>query len=267
MTACRGLAGSSVRALLATLIVVAVAVGCGPTLRTGRSFDMSLAGESRKNLEGVAIRAKVVDYDAATKDPRLSTKVPVTIKRLGAGEGVVEIPFALAIPPIFEVSITNNTGHVLRMQGVVIRLVDAAGTVYEPTDKARLEGGLPEAIQAVKKELAKQTVYLAAPIDDSSIRGGIRRLRLLGPNSEILPGMTEAFFVAFDARIPPTSEAYTAWMQTQSTLTLKIFEVPSKVDETGKPTKRVHFDFPVEVAEYVDTWHGSERVKRQRVRR
>ncbi len=47
------------------------------------------------------------------------------------------------------------------------------------------------------------------------------------------------------------------WLSQQTALRLKIYEVPTQTDQAGAVTRRVAFEFPVDVKTVRETWEDS----------
>jgi hypothetical protein len=222
---------------------VLAAVGCSSNRQVLRS-EMKLQGDPSQTQDGFTLTAKVVALAVMTKDPRLTKAVEVISQ--GSKK---EVPWTLVNPPVFEVHASNRTGHVIKLTGAIFKLIDGAGNLYEPLTKSKLQAETEDAIiQAKKGGMAITQDGIA------QLNSGMRALKFMDENTQLLPDIAETFFLAFELPIAQTQEGLNAWLAQQAALRLKIYEVPTRTNEAGVITKRVAFEFPVEVKTFRDTY-------------
>ena len=207
--------------------------------------EMSLAGESKQDQGGFIMDAKAFDQAAILKNSSLSKKVAVQVRG-----NERQVPMMLLTPPVFRIKVTNNTGHVAKLKGITVKLVDGASNTYDPFTKDQLDDNLSDMAEA---EAANGVIF-----PDSSlrkVRGSVKRLKFLDQNAEILPDFTETFYVSFNLGLEEqTTDALNRWLAEQSTLKLMIYGLPVEADQAGNITKRVNFDYPLAVTTYEDTY-------------
>ena len=253
-------------------LLILATTGCGPTITTAVEWRHQMSARTAEPVtkEGLVVEAKVLGLDEEQKDPRLMKSVKFKWGEFSVWKGATtgdgtqayeqDAPWLLLSPPIFQLKITNNTSHVVRMKGAVVKLIDAAGNTYEPTDKdvvvAGLAAELANSEPQFRDALAKQgKTFLGFESNAvAKLQGAIATLKLLNQNAELLPNFTETYIVAFQLPIEPGSmKAYQDWVQAQSALTLKIFDITAETDQAGNPTKKVTFEFPIVVRSFKDT--------------
>ncbi len=232
--------------LLSALLLTACA-GSQQVIRN----EMKLQGESSVTLDGLAVSAKLLDGIAIKSDSRFSRKVSVT------GTGLIQsasllgsTPFVTIIdPPAFELRVRNNTGHVVRLQGTVIKLIDGAGNLYDALDRTSARDALDDTLST-----ARAQGYEVSNASSQELRGALSHVKFLTENGQLLPDVAETFIVAFAISNVHTEKELNEWLALQTSLRLKVYDVPTRTNEAGTVTKRVSFEFPVEVKTFRETY-------------
>jgi hypothetical protein len=232
-------------------LVAALALNACTATRQVLRSDIRLHGDGKQTQDGLSIEAAVKDIQSMGKDARLSKKVDA-VRRTDAGPVEMQLGWILLNPPAFQVKVTNTTGHVVKMTGAVFKLIDQAGNLYDATTKDRMAAQQADAIST----LEGQGITLT-PASKSQLNAAVRNLKLLDSNTEFLPDMSETFFLSFDIGVEPTEQAVNQWLSQQAALRLKIYEVPTQTDPAGAITKRVAFEFPVDVKTVRETYEDS----------
>ena len=129
-----------------------------------------------------------------------------------------------------QIALTNQTDHVLRLNSVVIRLFDPSGNQIEPLTWGDIQAELMAVRPCQSSMFAVQQ---------------FRVNKVFDRNMEIVPGSTSTFWLAFR---PPSVQMTGTWRYT-------VYEVPVRVDSTGRPTKTTQFDLRVTAKQIVDTLH------------
>ena len=143
--------------------------------------------------------------------------------------------------PAFEVKITNTTKHVLRFSTAVIAVEDDKGNTYDGLMKNELNDYLEESIKSQLKEN-----YYFYTDSKTNLKKDIRKIRLLDNNLKVLPGKTVKAYVAVNYGQYSIEESK-QYLLDQEKLTLSIYEVPSKVNQAGVPTKTTNFNFVFDI--------------------
>jgi hypothetical protein len=137
------------------------------------------------------------------------------------------------LPPgsrFFDVTLTNNTDHVLRLNRTVIRLFDPAGTQYEPL-------GIDE-LQAM--------LLAARPCPSTQqLLPQLKVLKLYNRNVEVVPKTSFTGYVIFK---PASVNIAGTWK-------VALYEIPAKTDQAGKTTKTTGFEVRSVEKHYIDHYY------------
>jgi hypothetical protein len=234
--------------ILAPAVILAfAATGCVTNKQVLRS-ELQLQGDSGKTLEGLTVSAKVLGLDAVKGDPRLTKNLEATRVMMGVA-ATTKTFVTLVNPPVFEVRIMNKTGHVVRLDGTVIKLLDGGGNVYDAITK---DVALTELNDSFDAGLSGGVVVGAS--ERARAAAGLKQLKFLGDNVTLLPDVAETFIAAFALPIQQTEEGLNEWLAAQTSLRLKVFDVPVEVNAAGAVTKRVSFEYPIVVRSFRETY-------------
>lgn len=206
---------------------------CGPSISTQTRFDMQPFNkdENRQVKDGITIENKPVKE----LPPAFFTTVQACTEEGGpardeAGRPVMtKVQYAMPGQLWYQVAITNDTEHVVRLSSVVVRMFDPAGNQWEPMSKDDLASEFQGSFPCPSANQALTT---------------FRAVKLITRDAEILPHTTITGWFAFkptDWKIPGV------WK-------LAVYEVPIAVDEAGKVTKTTRFEIRQVVKKFVDTY-------------
>ena len=220
------------RLSLTILAAVTLLAACGPAIftRTRTDYSPMSAGEFRQERDGVIVELK----PGTQLPPNFFANVP-RCDRLGRvmvdrrGEPYMD-QVSLARPSQIwqEMAITNHTDHVVRMNGVVIRLFDPSGGQYE----------------ALTRDDMAALLYNERPCFSTQQAGAVfHSVKIFDRNIEVVPGTTSTFWVPF---LPAAKNMTGVWK-------FSVYEVPSKVDSTGRPTKTTQFHMRLVAKEITET--------------
>lgn len=227
---------------LAPLFAVAVSLGaCGPTLSTSIRTETAFAPGNTGVVEKDGLKVEVPNLkevpeqfvveamacDATgkpTTDPITNSTSTVKVFAVSPGSDVSQV------------KITNQTDHVVRLQGAVIRLFDPAENPLEPQSK--------EEVAAAATRGSMLAVQGACPDAANKIRDALTTVRFLGPNTELLPGTTTTGYLVF---LPSNVQLPGTWK-------LSLYEIPVKVDAAGNPVAKTRFDFAYIRKKFEDTY-------------
>lgn len=208
-------------------------VGCGPATftRTTVVWEPFDARENRQQRDNVTVELKfadqlppsffatvarcdqlgriVVDKDGRTMPEQVS---------LGTNDQVWQ-----------QISVTNDTQNVLRLNSVVVRLFDPAGTQYNVLSKADLQ------VELISRRPCNSTqqalgIFASNPIFDRNI--------------EIVPGTTSTFWVSFK---PATRTMVGIWK-------IALYDVPVSLDPAGRPLRTTRFETRIAVRQVNETY-------------
>lgn len=218
---------------LAMLACLLALVACGPATFTRKSYvwEPYDARENRQQRDNVTVELKFVD--------ELPPSFFATVARCDQyGRIVVDKngnPMAERISlgtndQVWQqVAITNETQNVLRLNGVVVRLFDPAGSQYNVMTLSDLRAELLSKRPCPSTQQA-MGVFAANPIFDRNI--------------EIVPGTTSTFWVAFR----PASRMMTGVWK------IALYDVPVSLDPAGRPLRTTRFETRIAVKEVNETY-------------
>ena len=213
-----------------------LAMGCGPTLSTQVRMETNFAPGSTGTLskDGLTIEVPMlkqvpeqfrVEVAACDSDGKPSADgVPTTISAIAPGA------------ELYQLKLSNQTDHIIRLQGSVIRLFDPAENQIEPQSKEEVV-----ATASRPSSLAQQG---ACPAAAAKISDTLATVRFIGPNTELLPGTTTTGYLSF---VPPNAALPGTWK-------LSLYEIPVKVDAAGAAIAKNRFDFPYLRKKFQDTF-------------
>lgn len=215
-----------------SLLIATALTACGPMTLTRQSFvfEPHSPAETRQTKEGVTAEIKFVrqippSFVATVQ--RCDQNGRLVVDSLGSPMNE-QVTLNRKGQYWEQVALTNNTDHVLRMNSLVIRLMDPAGNQIEPLTWGDLQSEL-----------------MAVRPCPSSMRA-IQQLRVnkvFDRNMEIIPGSTLSFWLAFS---PPSLEMPGIWK-------LALYEVPIRVDGAGRPTRTTQFDMRIVAKQISET--------------
>lgn len=206
---------------------------CGPATftRTRYVWEPFNPKESRQQRDNVTVELKFVD--------ELPPSFRATVARCDQlGRIVVDKngrPYSEQISlgtndQVWQqVALTNDTQNVIRLNGVVVRLFDPAGTQYSVMTKADLQAELLSKRPCPSTQQAMST-FAANPIFDRNI--------------EIVPGTTSTFWAAFR---PATRTMPGVWK-------IALYDVPVSLDPAGRPLRTTRFETRIAVKEVNETY-------------
>lgn len=212
--------------------LVLFTIGCASTPRQVTMFSLNLNKEisSPETQKDVSIRILPVTWDNIERFPQITAQIPFRYESSGSYYPSTEL-WALIPMPAFEVTIINNTKHVLRLNNAVIKLQDGVDDVYDVAYK--------EDIKARAESIAYQdSVNRGIYWDLATIKSRISAAPLLTQNSELLPGITKKAYVSFNIPV-----GYRDFMAGKSYLKVLFFEIPVETDKAGSTTETVNYTF------------------------
>lgn len=154
--------------------------------------------------------------------------------------------FPLFPLPIFEVSVTNNSDHVLKFSNSVIALEDSAGNTFDALGKSEAKFYLKRALSLALTEEGVPIEKINRAVDISDLYSDQMLVRLIDNNFKVLPGRTKKGFLAFNYG-KFTNQEFREFVFGQERLNVQLFEVPIKVDKAGKTSETTGFSFNFDV--------------------
>ncbi len=215
-----------------SLVLLAVAAfGCGPinSTRHRYTFTPYAASEYRQSKDGLIVELEDIN--------RIPENFFATVQACNGMVPLVDQYGApvteriCLVPPghiIEKASITNNTGHVVRLNQATVRLFDPAGQQYEWLGYEEVQAAL----------------LSARPCSTTS--AGLNQLRLVklfNRNIEIVPDTTFTGYLMFH---PANGGAM------PGTWKFSFYELPVKTNDAGQPVKTTRFEIRTVLKHYVD---------------
>ncbi len=130
---------------------------------------------------------------------------------------------------IEKISISNNTGHILRLDGAVMAMFDPADNENQSLDKDQIASLL-----ALENPCAIS----------SDLTTGLKLVKLIDRNTRILPSRTTEGYLMFT----PASQSMPGMWR------LSLYEFPVAYDAAGRVTKTVQFDFNTQAKRCIETY-------------
>lgn len=218
--------------LFLLIFFIFILSACGPKVftRTKMEFEPYNAETTQKKTKsGITIKyhhPKSLDWSIFTH--KLQKCDPETGKMYvdSYGEPVMEKESILPENAwVYELSITNNLDHVVRLNKTVFAVFDPADNRYNAQNKnklcAMLKTGRP------------------CP-NTSQLCNQLSRIKLLTKNTELLPKRTEDFYLIFT---PNNTKIPGVWK-------LSLYDIPVKLDDAGNPVETVSFNIRTEAERY-----------------
>jgi len=221
--------------------------GCGAVMQQEKQFRWEPIDENKRELGQVTIERILLEETLASlvlSIPKLSADNEGNIFYLADGDGKLEEIYHSVFPPgcsPYQVHMTNNTDHVIRLNTAVIRLFDPAGNEYVTLMKEDLIAGWA---------MYGPSTYSLPYVDNGryydQIESRLRTIKLIDENTQILPGRTYKGWLVFN---PTDLNQPGAWR-------LSMYEIPVETDGAGKVIRTVHADFNTECQEWLLTYEA-----------
>ena len=223
-------------AAICALQMLLYACATTPTIVAVRSEQHVFKNPSQTNQKsGISIEALAMDLDAINADPKLFAKYTAYRKRADGSTFMTQTGVVMAFP-VFKIKIKNGTGHTIRMERSIFKMVLPEGEVYDSYSKDTfVKNNL-----AQMGELESNLVAAGGKLDWTDVGNLTRSLKILDQNTTIAPGYTETFYLTFQV---PTMKTAADYMRKHKEFRIQLFDLPSKSDKAGFVTETVHFDF------------------------
>lgn len=207
--------------------------GCGPATMTRSTivwepFD---ARENRQQRDNVTVELKFVDQlppSFFANAARCDALGRIVVDKAGR-PSMERISLGTNDQVWQQIAVTNDTQNVMRLNGVVVRLFDPAGSQYNVLTKADLQAELLSKRPCTSTQQAMGS-FAANPIFDRNI--------------EIVPGTTSTFWVSFK---PATRTMTGVWK-------IALYDVPVSLDPAGRPLRTTRFETRITVKQVSETY-------------
>lgn len=216
------------------LIVSVMLIGCGPTTFTRVRFSQEpySPSENKQTKEDITIEIKNLDSFPPEFIANIQ-KCDTTDGKLyvdSNGEPVMEKTIALPKSSTLQkISITNKTGHIVRLNSTVIAAFDPADNQYDTLSK---------------QEIASYLMQERPCPNTQRLINQLNLVKIINRNTELLPNRTLTGYLVYKPHDPNLPGIWK----------LSFYEVPVETDAAGKVTKTVNFDFRRVVKKHIDTY-------------
>ena len=206
-------------------------VGCAarPATRVGLFLDIDENSRERIDQGGMQVSVRAITQENYSSFPGILTDLAAETP-----DGPTTIPWIDVNLPAFELTILNNTGHVVTFDRAVIKLQDDHQTIYQPSTKPDLEATVDDRA----RELASGQVNIDAAVAKSRVRA----LKLAGPDLQLLPGIAKTAYCTFNYPSEPAT-----FLTGKSYLKLMLFEIPVATNGAGDVTETTSFEFQYDI--------------------
>jgi hypothetical protein len=146
--------------------------------------------------------------------------------------------------PAFEVSITNNTKHVIKFSNATLAMEDSNGNLFDVISKQDLPSYLQETI---RMHTSRSRIPRDASIDNrDQLYADQKRVKLIDNNFKVLPGRTTKGYLVFNyGRY--TIKDFNSFVFAQQNLNVQLFELPIKVDKAANVLETTSFSFVFDI--------------------
>lgn len=234
--------------LVAICVIAFGFMSCSPKVYTTQysrtsEADLSENIETSQSKGGISIDIAPLDkeeYDKPYHNQKVKIKYkPILSERIESKD--LEFPFKVfyKLSP-FQVTITNNTSHILRMKDSRVIYIDPDSN--EPDFALVLKNDFVKVpyFSQLTDEITKKYPHSNRMFVVEDIRRGyiniFRQFKFVNDfNNEIMPGMKMSGIVLFPVEPENISDG-----------TISFIDMISKTDAAGNPTEKVRFDFKTE---------------------
>lgn len=199
-------------------------------------------GEEEMTQEGLTVRVIPIAIDSVQNFPQIWRNVSVTQAaqnpNTGAAQAQTEQVGIAVVPlPAFQVHITNNTGHIVRLTTAVFRLQNNVGKKFRTFSTAQ-------------ELIAWNMGYLASAVPDPTVQNQLgpqiqsaaNGLQLLSRSVELLKGDEWTGYLVFNMQTTKPSD-YMDIMASTERFTLRLAEIPIETNDAGEVSKTTEFTF------------------------
>lgn len=218
-----------------TILTIALAASaCASTFTNTRmEFDPYSQDEFRQSSDGVVVE----NYPMDKAPPELVAQAQrcsgMTLLVDSTGNPVTErVGLFGGDDMVYKLTITNNTDHVIRLNGMVVRLFDPTNNQYEPLDRDALGASI--------------YMHRPCPSTQSQVLPRLNLVKMLNHVDELVPGTSTTGYLFFDTT-KDTQQVPGIWK-------LGLYEIPAATDDAGAVVKTVKFELRTIARKYEDTY-------------
>ena len=211
-------------------IICLILSGCGPTTLTQTRFVF----EPYSKTEEKQTKSKITIERIGLKE--IPSEFYVTLQMCNPSTGslyssLMETVQALPTGSMLEkFSITNDTGHIVRFNSIIIAAFDPADNQYDIISK-------DEIVAAKIIDRPCSNTYMIAD--------KLKSIKFIDKNTELLPNRTTTGYIVYkpiDIKVPGS------WK-------ISFYDLPVETNSAGIPIKTINFDFRSIAKKYIDTYN------------
>ncbi len=210
-------------------------IGSAPTPKQITKFSLNLnkSSSSGEAQDRLTARIRPVLMENIKQFPSLYTYTQYGYRKGDYGHRS-DVEWIICPVPAFELTITNNTGHVIKFNRAAIKLQDDSGELYDCMMKNDLIEYNKNTAQAYE---AGGRYWSLAPVFSK-----IKSLKIIDNNFELLPGFTQKGYLIFNIPVY-TYNSYATFLSSKEYLKVLLFEIPVEMDQAGYTKKTTNFTF------------------------
>jgi hypothetical protein len=222
-----------VLSVLAGFLIALGLMGCGTTTFTKShlGFEPFAADENMQTKSGITIERCMLKGSPFDFFATVQGCTPCTGEMHIDSDGTPVMKRVVALPKnsrVEKIAITNNTGHVIRLNPTVFAAFDPADHQFDILSKEDIISCLmQERPCASTEQLAQQ----------------LSRVKVIDRNTELPPNSTTTGYLVYKTEGPVPG----VWR-------LSIHELPIETNSAGSPTQTVNFDFRSVCKVYKNTY-------------
>lgn len=251
--------------LLFWLVLTAILVqGCATRVPVTKTkivkvpeFTLNQTDSTPLTQKGLSIKVKPIHGEDIKQHPQFTEMLHYSgyeIKRVYSYEYKQNInkkvPYSgrFNIPlfplPAFEVSIANNTKHVIKFTNATLAIEDSNGNLFDVLSKQDLPSYLEETIRV---NLSRMQIPNNANVDNKDqLYADQRQVKLIDNNFKVLPGRTAKGYLVFNyGRY--TAKDFNSFVFAQQNLNVQLFELPIKVDKAANVLETTSFSLVFDI--------------------
>jgi hypothetical protein len=234
--------------ILAVLACVLSAIGCAPSIQytteTFAALDPSI--QSKQEIDNISIELNVLpdkEYEKSYYKQTINVFQSPLFGQPGLYDAEESFSDYFAKSTPFEVTIVNNTNHILRMRDARIVYIDPNSdepkmALDKQTISEDIQSQLPS-YKTIYKRLAEKYRHDKPSHLNEQITTALKHVTsgiefVNGFNKEIMPGMRIRGIVAFPIETKVVAQGKVSFI-----------DMVSETDAAGNPTKKVRFDYRV----------------------
>lgn len=227
------------------LVGIALILGSatGPREVTQYKFEPKADSSTEFEQDNLIVRIRAIDQTNFKQFPSLMANVKYA--SAPGRKKLYKSSIRITQFPAFELSITNNTGHVIRFSKAIIKMEDDAGNMYDARTKTEMV--------AEAKEWSENQADENEQFYGNQYINQVKKVKVVDNNFELLPNYTQKGYLLFNIDQMMSTEEYADFVTGSDYFKVMLYEIPVGTDAAGNATKTTNFQFVYVVNEKVVT--------------